>query len=296
MSFFWVNIKKSYNEVIENNFLWAPAFTTQKNGSRIVDAGWKEMPNIRKDDHIICYRYGEIIGIARALCDSYNCDRPETREFNQWKKEGYRVDISLHLFDEPIDLDSYRDHIFRAFNEYCTPKLLTINKTITQNYLVKIPDGLAVTIFGDFNISFSNKLQSIDDQSTPKTVSNANLTVRVGQSGFRKKVLSYWKHSCPITNVNIKELLIASHIVPWCLASDKERVDPFNGIALSPTLDKLFDKGFISFSDTGEMLINEKIDIGAFRKLSVSTDCTIEKFDKRHVEYLKRHRELFNFD
>lgn len=295
MHFFWANIKKSYNEVIHNNFLWAPAYAIQKNGSKITDAGWKEMPNIRKGDHIICYRYGEIIGIAQALCDAYNSPRPETREFDQWKNEGYRVDISLTLLAEPIELDLYREHIYATYNDLCKPRLLTINKDVSQNYLVSIPAGLAVTIFGDMNISFLDESKPIDNQSTPKTTANVNQTVRVGQSGFRKKVLSYWKNSCPITNISTQELLIASHIVPWCLASDKERLDPFNGIALSPTFDKLFDKGFISFSDSGKMLINENTDSDILKKLNISIGCAIDNFDDRHVKYLKRHRELFNF-
>lgn len=295
MNFFWANIKKSYNEVIHNNFLWAPAYAIQKNGSKITDAGWKEMPNIRKGDHIICYRYGEIIGIAQALCDAYNSPRPETREFDQWKNEGYRVDISLTLLAEPIELDLYREHIYATYNVLCKPKLLTINKDVSQNYLVSIPTGLAVTIFGDMNISFLDESKPIDNQSAPKTTANVNQTVRVGQSGFRKKVLSYWKNSCPITNISTQELLIASHIVPWCLASDKERLDPFNGIALSPTFDKLFDKGFISFSDSGKMLINKNTDKNILKKLNISIDCAIDNFDNRHIKYLKRHRELFNF-
>src|SRR5215213_5728114 len=66
--------------------------------------------------------------------------------------------------------------------------------------------------------------------------------VRIGQSYFRAKLLSEMK-SCPITGIDDKRLLIASHIKPWIHSNNDERINTKNGILLSPLFDKLFDKG-----------------------------------------------------
>ena len=61
---------------------------------------------------------------------------------------------------------------------------------------------------------------------------------------------------CPITDVNDERLLVASHIKPWAKCSDKEKIDPNNGFMFTPTYDKLFDRGFISFDDNKRMLVS----------------------------------------
>ncbi|HOE09959.1 MAG TPA: HNH endonuclease [bacterium] len=76
--------------------------------------------------------------------------------------------------------------------------------------------------------------------------------VRVHQDFFREAVLSSYNGTCCITGIRIPECLIASHIVPWSVSEEK-RTDPSNGLCLSATFDRLFDKGLISI--TGEMHI-----------------------------------------
>lgn len=71
---------------------------------------------------------------------------------------------------------------------------------------------------------------------------------RVNQSAFRTMILGNYENKCAITGIDIPELLIASHIVPWSI--DKEnRLNPSNGICLSPLYDKMFDKGLIGIRE-----------------------------------------------
>ena len=71
--------------------------------------------------------------------------------------------------------------------------------------------------------------------------------VRIYQNKYRKSLLKVLKQ-CPITGIMDKRLLVASHIKPWCLSSNEERLDVFNGFILSPLYDKLFDQGLITFT------------------------------------------------
>src|SRR5262249_42341496 len=61
--------------------------------------------------------------------------------------------------------------------------------------------------------------------------------------------------ACRVTGVTDKRFLVASHIKPWRVSSNDERLDGANGLILSPHIDKLFDQGWISFSDDGDLLI-----------------------------------------
>ena len=58
----------------------------------------------------------------------------------------------------------------------------------------------------------------------------------------------------------MNELLVASHIKPWSISDANEKLDIHNGLLMCPNHDKLFDRGYISFDDTGRILISEKLD------------------------------------
>ena len=81
---------------------------------------------------------------------------------------------------------------------------------------------------------------------------------RVNQSVFRQMVLTNYTSKCAITGIDIPELLLASHIMPWS-KNEKERLNPENGICLSALYDKAFDKGFIAFSDDYKVLLSSTI-------------------------------------
>lgn len=65
--------------------------------------------------------------------------------------------------------------------------------------------------------------------------------------------------ACAVTGLAVPELLMASHAKPWEIASNAERLDGDNGLPLIPNLDKLIDKGFISFADDGTVMISTSV-------------------------------------
>lgn len=70
---------------------------------------------------------------------------------------------------------------------------------------------------------------------------------RVNQNVFRTMILNNYNYNCAITGINIPELLIASHIIPWA-DDESQRLNPENGICLSALYDRAFDKGLITIS------------------------------------------------
>jgi len=83
-------------------------------------------------------------------------------------------------------------------------------------------------------------------------------TARKNQDYFRSIVLSNYTFGCALTGITIPELLIASHIKPWS-KDEKNRLNPANGICLSATLDRAFDKGLISINKDFEVIFSNKL-------------------------------------
>lgn len=71
---------------------------------------------------------------------------------------------------------------------------------------------------------------------------------RVNQSAFRTMILYNYEERCAITGINVPELLVASHIVPWAESTPEQKLNPENGICLSALYDKAFDRGLITVS------------------------------------------------
>ena len=134
-------------------------------------------------------------------------------------------------------------------------------------------------------------IEKIIDTKIPISTEKQNLVkCRIGQGTFREKLIKLWE-GCSVTKFKNIEILIASHIKPWSKSSNEERLDVFNGLLLTPNLDKLFDKGYISFKDDGKILISETLK--NFELLGITTDMSIP-IKTEHKKYLDYHRiEIF---
>jgi 5-methylcytosine-specific restriction protein A len=125
------------------------------------------------------------------------------------------------------------------------------------------------------------------------TTKQSIITTRVGQGAYRKRIIHRWEYKCAVTGFHHQQALIASHIVPWRHADDDERLDVNNGILLSPTYDALFDRRLISFENSGQIILSEKIQTDAFKRIGVTGSEKIKKFNSDNHVYLDRHRIEF---
>lgn len=87
----------------------------------------------------------------------------------------------------------------------------------------------------------------------------STVKLRRGQEYFRDAVLNNFGGRCGVTELNVRELLVASHILPWgeCVA---ERLNVRNGICLSRLHDAAFDRGLIAFDENLRLLLSPSLD------------------------------------
>lgn len=127
------------------------------------------------------------------------------------------------------------------------------------------------------------------------TAAERSVIVRTAQAVFRRHLDAHWARACAITGLTDRALLRASHIKPWAVASDYERVDPHNGLLLSALWDAAFDQGLVSFADDGRLLVGPKLSAQAVEALTGGRDIVV-MLKNEHAPYLHHHRQRYGFD
>lgn len=115
---------------------------------------------------------------------------------------------------------------------------------------------------------------------------------RIGQGAFRAGVLSAWEYRCAVTGSTMA--LRASHIKPWRSCTNRERLDPNNGLPLVATIDALFDVHLVSFDADGRILLSSQIPEHEQSCLGINADMQLRQVVSETMNgYLHSHRQLF---
>lgn len=136
-------------------------------------------------------------------------------------------------------------------------------------------------------------IKEIEESNLKPAEKEAIIQARIGQGVYRRRLLEE-TGICPFTMVNDERLLIASHIKPWKKAENKEKKDPKNGFVFTPTYDKLFDRGYISFTDDKRLMVSTWLSKYNREQLNLVEGQVIENLpaiDEKRKGYLKYHRE-----
>lgn len=152
------------------------------------------------------------------------------------------------------------------------------------------------------HFSVEDYAESVDKCEDERAIENNNelsetekrtlVLARRGQGKFRSDVIDRNK-CCPFTGITDPRLLIASHIKPWRESNNQQRLDGNNGFALTPTYDRLFDQGYISFGDDKKLMISSELNQECVEALGLQEDKVIEKLvlSDKCKEYLEDHRK-----
>jgi HNH endonuclease len=129
------------------------------------------------------------------------------------------------------------------------------------------------------------------DQSIPETDRLAIIWARKGQGLFKERVRKI-ESRCRITAVENPVHLVASHCKPWRDATNEERLDGENGLLLTPSIDHLFDRGFIGFEDNGRLIISPVAHQPSLQRMGIDTteDINVGAFASGQKQFLDFHR------
>lgn len=131
--------------------------------------------------------------------------------------------------------------------------------------------------------------------SAPETTKLALIHARIGQGGYRKRMLRIWDGKCAVTGCSIESVLVASHTKPWATSTNLERLDEYNGLLLAASIDRLFDVGLVSFSDDGKLLCKKDVSDDDLIKIGITPASVLSSIHPRHVPYLAAHRKQNGF-
>ena len=200
---------------------------------------------------------------------------------------NYSIDNTLtnEKIDEIID----EEKIKRRYREkYTREKDVSDFRSALRKYLVFIE-----TDFEKENNDFIEKNIELikKDSNLSKTEKSTIILSRIGQGRYRKDLINYWKSSS-INEYSRFDLLIASHIKPWKYCENYERMDFYNGLLLPPNYDKLFDRGYISFTKKGKIEFSKFLNEDDKIFFGITNRINLLKIEDQHKLYLEYHKDV----
>ena len=148
--------------------------------------------------------------------------------------------------------------------------------------------------FNKFINTFKEKenkkiIEEIERSEEKETEKQALIKVRLGHSKLREDIIKR-KSKCEICGINHNKLLIASHIKPWAKSDNFEKLDIANILLLCSMHDALFDKGLISFDDSGKILISKELNEKEQVLVNINKEICIKIVSEKQKQFLKYHR------
>lgn len=218
---------------------------------------------------------------------------PDIMRFTVKKSEVSHAGVYINHGNE-----KKKDKYWNLIGDVALPRIsrLSIIKLRRESnvvYLFKLSFGINTLIEDDIE-EIQRSIERIENSKLSSTEKETIIKARVGQGTYRKKLLEE-SCICPFTLIDDEHLLVASHIKPWKDSQNKEKKDPKNGFLFSPTFDKLFDRGYISFNDDKTLIISPWLSEYNREKLGISEGMLIEKLpmiDDKRARYLEYHRKF----
>lgn len=320
MRYWWVNQNQTFRQEIGGGYLWSP----QRNANGARNPFYESMRGVCPGDVVFSFVDTRIkaIGIVRSHC--YECPKPN--EFGRiganWEKVGWRVDVNFR--EEPVPIRP-KDHM-EVLRPHLPPRYapLRANGDGLQNvYLTELPPSFAealATLMGRPILDLV-KGTAVEDSRADRSVIDpvpdpvmeweeveierikadptvteterlALVLARRGQGLFKRNVRQL-EFNCRVTKVDRMEHLRASHCKPWRDCSNHERLDGENGLLLTPSIDHLFDRGFISFEDSGDLLVSPVAHPLSLERMGIEVSSTVNvgTFTTGQRRQLAYHRE-----
>jgi len=306
MNYWWVNHKQTFKAEINGDYIWSP----KKNKNNSYNKSYDNLTKINLGDLVFSYADTQIKAIG-VVVERFK-EQPVPSEFGNkaelWNTDGYLVSIEWDLLEVPFKPKDHLAEINTLLPEKYSPIQAKTGNGNQGIYLaslsIELGDKLIELINNSNNyivpdiveledsLAEEKEQREIEKAEIPEQEKLQLIKARKGQGIYRKNLLKI-ELSCRVTGVSNISFLTASHIKPWCKSSNEEKIDGNNGLLLSPHVDKLFDRGYISFSDNGDILIKDDA-LVVFTKWGLEGK-NVGPFNQKQCVYLAYHREKYNY-
>lgn len=315
MRYWWVNQNQTYRHEMAGGYLWSPKRNRNGHSNPFYDF----MREVAPGD--VVFSFADTFVKAIGFVASHGYEAPKPLEFGTtgayWDKIGWRVDVIFAELENPVRPAAHMDVLAPLLPHRYSP-LLPDGRGLQSVYLTRLPDELAGALV-DLGGAEAHHIvrghrvvgeplsrpaiglvvweehqmeQLRKDSHVPETTREAVVLARRGQGQFKDNVMRI-EHACRITGVDRVEHLRASHCKPWRDSSNEERLDGENGLLLTPSIDHLFDRGFIGFEDNGDLLISPVAHLESLSRMGIkpSSARNVGRFTEGQRRYLEFHRE-----
>lgn len=304
MKYWWVNHKQTFKVEINEGYIWSP----KKNNNGRQNQSYDNLTKANIGDIVFSYAGAQIKAVGVVMKNAIESPRPIGfgKIGSQWADVGWLLSIKWKLIADPISPKQYISRISPLLPTKYSPiqkngngnqgiYLAGINENLGRLLIdmIDIDDIGATSVIHDLQDSIMEEEQAkaIDNSEESPTVKTQLIEARIGQGYFRNEVEKI-ESKCRVTGLQSKSFLIASHIKPWRTSTNEERLDGHNGFLLSPHVDKLFDKGYISFGDDGKILLANTRDLTPiFNTWNLNPNFNVGEFTKKQKYFLAYHRE-----
>jgi putative restriction endonuclease len=313
--YWWVNQNQTYRQEVRGGYLWSPKRKTNQAQNPFYDF----MREVAPGDVVFSFADTVIRAIGIAVSHAYEAPKP--LEFGKagayWEMIGWRLDVRFNELRLPIKPSEHMSVLAPRLPSKYSP--LRSNGAGQQSmYLTRLPDQLAASLIDllgaearDLVLGYrvaeeapitsaiglveweEHELSQVQaDTALPETDRLDIVLARRGQGLFKTRVMRI-EHACRITGVRREEHLRASHCKPWRDATNEERLDGENGLLLTPSIDHLFDRGFIAFEDSGQVIVSPVAHRESLLRMGIKPEHppTVGSFSTGQRRFLEFHRE-----
>jgi len=302
MRYWWVNQNQTFKHEVPGGFLWSPK--VNRNGSR--NQFYVNMTEVAPGDLILSFCDTQIKAIGIATGRAESADKPDFGSAGAyWEKEGWFVPVEFTPVSDPVrpkdfiadllpHLRGKYDPLQRSGDGNQGVYLAEVSERFVQVILDRMGTSLEDVATNEISVGDAE-----DDQEEValegrtdigETQKKQLVQARRGQGIFKANVRLNEK-ACRLTGITDVTLLIASHIKPWSKSSDFEKLDGCNGLLLSPHVDRLFDRGLISFDDDGTVLRSELVPVQVWPAWGLQDIANVGSFSAKQRSYLEYHRK-----
>lgn len=308
MSFWWVNHKQTFTSEISGGYIWSPRHKSDGKSNQ----AYENLRLVKPGDTVISYADRQVKAIGVATSTYRDEVKPEDfgKAGDAWHADGWLVPIDWTLLENSLRPSEYIGQIAPELPKKYSP--LQANGNGNQGvYLAEISSKLGLMVLALAGMANDHALTLVgeqvaeveEDQAQAQLISAGNLAsteieqlvkARRGQGIYRINLQKIEKR-CRLTQLADRQLLVASHIKPWKDSTNDERLDGHNGLLLSPHVDRLFDRGHISFADDGSILTAGTRGMQAMLAWGLDSQVNVGSFTGKQKLYLAYHREnIFN--